>query len=109
MKIHIVEDDIAVADSLALVLSQMGHQPAIYQTGTAFLEAETTSQDRLILDIHLPDISAAMVLSHAEARGVQAVVITALGKTQIARELPGFDPERIIRKPIRTDALMRLL
>ncbi len=109
MTVHIVEDDRAVADSLALVLAQMGHAVEIYNDGRTFLQAELSSDDKIILDLHLPDMAAATILSHAKDRGTGVIVITALGKSQIDREIPGFDPDRILRKPIDPQMLARLL
>lgn len=98
-----------MADSLALVLEQMGHTIEVYNDGQTFLQAELSSDDKVILDLHLPDMAATTILSHAKHRGAGVIVITALGKSQIDREIPGFDPDLILRKPIDPQMLARLL
>ena len=109
MTVHIIEDDRAVADSLAMVLSQMGHDVKVYNDGRTFLDARLSPDDKVILDLHLPDIGPVAILEHAKGQDVSVIVITALGKAQIDREIPGFDPSRILRKPIDPAILVDML
>ena len=51
MTIHIVEDDLAVRDSLAVLLENMGHQVACYADGETFLHAaQPVAQDAVIIE-----------------------------------------------------------
>ncbi|MCB1491465.1 MAG: response regulator [Rhodobiaceae bacterium] len=109
MKIHVIEDDKAVADSLRLLLVQMGYEVAVYHDGRSFRAAPLATGDRVILDLKLPDVSGAELLDECENRGAPVIVMTGQSLSAIKREIPDFDPGRIIRKPVSPEDLAAVL
>lgn len=62
--VHIVDDDDAVRDSLALLLAICGYQVDQFPSGKAFLKAPDHDQSHcIILDIELGDENGLDVLS----------------------------------------------
>jgi CheY-like chemotaxis protein len=57
MKILVIDDNVALGETLAMMLETMGHAPAVALTGQSGVEAARSNPPRLILlDLGLPDI-----------------------------------------------------
>ncbi|MGA3004375.1 MAG: response regulator [Acetobacteraceae bacterium] len=74
----LVDDDLAVLDSLKFLLETAGYTVATYSSATAFLADRTTAPACLIVDQHMPSMSGLELLAHLrqEATGVPALMIT---------------------------------
>jgi two-component system response regulator FixJ len=112
MTIHIVEDDLAVRDSLAVLLENMGHQVACYADGETFLHAaQPVAHDAVIIDLRLPGISGPEVIrclqQHDQAPRI--IVITGQPEAAIRRELSGIAVPHLLRKPLTVEDLAACL
>ena len=56
--IHVIDDDEAVRDSLRMLLTSVGHEVSVYESGSDFLEQLTTTLSGcILLDIRMPGMS----------------------------------------------------
>jgi len=105
--IHIVEDDAAVSDSLALLLSQMGHKVRTYGDGRSFIDSPWSTGDTVLIDLGLPDMSGGDIIRLLQRRENQPKVIIITGQPlkSIERELAELDDAVLLRKPLSIDHL----
>lgn len=79
-KVHIVDDDQDVADSLALLIHFMGHDPIVWYCPQEFLtQASFGTRDLVLLDIRMPVLSGWDVMRALRARGVQNDIVYMTG------------------------------
>ncbi|HEU5369530.1 MAG TPA: response regulator [Ktedonobacterales bacterium] len=101
--ILIIEDDVPIAEALALVIEDLGYTPLLATDGLAGLELARSKQPTLILtDLMLPRLSGQQLIAQfraeQQAQGKDIppiVVVTAAGRHQ-AREAGG---DAFILKP----------
>lgn len=109
-RILLVEDNPDIADTLGLLLREVGHQVAIANNGFQALEAaEASAPDVVLLDIGLPGMSgfdvARRLRQNSNGRTPSLVALTGYGQDsdrKLAREA-GFDGYFV--KPIRFEEL----
>jgi FixJ family two-component response regulator len=104
----IVEDDTSVADSLDALLRGAGLETRVFTTGEALIEAGPPAPtDTVVVDLGLPGISGATVISWLEALAERPRVVVISGKSSgmIAREIGGMAGLNILRKPPASDWL----
>ena len=110
--VTIVDDDVAVRDSLALLLRLHGFDVQAFASGEAFLEwAGTTSVDCVLLDLRMNGMSGLDVQAALTARGLRypVVLLTAHGDvatTRAALKSGAFD---FVEKPFDDDLLLRVI
>ena len=112
MTIHIVEDDLAVRDSLAVLLESMGHQVACYPDGEALLRAaQPVAEDSVIVDLKLPGISGPEVIRHLQQldQPPRIIVISGQPEAAIRQQLSGIEVAHLLRKPLAVDELAACL
>ena len=88
-KVHIIDDDSAVRDSLAFLLGSFRIPTATYAAGTAFLAALTGHESGCVVtDIRMPEISGIDLLRRLKELKVQmpVIVITGHGDVPLAVE-----------------------
>ncbi|HUQ75983.1 MAG TPA: response regulator [Burkholderiales bacterium] len=113
-RILVVDDNVDAAQSLGLLLKQMGHDVQVVHDGHAALEAARINRPHLVLlDISMPGVDGYQVVerlrSDASFVKVLFVAVTAQGDEQ-ARERSrqaGF-AEHLV-KPVGLDTLRRVL
>ena len=67
--VHIVDDDEAVRQSLAFLLSTAGIPVRVYESATSFLAALASLQSGcLITDVRMPDMTGIELLQRLEPR-----------------------------------------
>jgi two-component system response regulator AtoC len=107
-KILVIDDDVSIAETLELYLTEEGYEVATAHTGTEGLNKFVQhSPDLVILDIRLPDINGFTVLEdlREENENVKVIMITAhhdMDSTIRAMKDGAFD---YIHKPINVDEL----
>lgn len=78
--VHIVDDDQDVADSLALLVHSMGHDPVVWYDPQDFLTQVTLGEaDMVLLDIRMPVLSGWDVMRALRARGYQNDIVYMTG------------------------------
>jgi two-component system response regulator MprA len=83
LRILVVDDDAAVAGTIARVLRSEGHEADVAPDGpTALRRAHAASYDLVVLDVMLPGLDGIGVCQRLrEASGVPILMLTALGAT----------------------------
>jgi len=108
-KIHIVDDDDAVRDSLRALLESLGFEVLDYPSAKDFLARRgANTQACLLLDLHMPAMTGLELLEHMQATQTQlpTIVITGRGDAlSKARALLG-GAIAFIDKPVADDALL---
>ena len=78
--VHVVDDDQDVADSLALLIHSMGHDPVVWYDPERFLsDAAIGAPDMVLLDIRMPGKSGWDVMRALRARGIQNDIVYMTG------------------------------
>jgi FixJ family two-component response regulator len=78
--VHILDDDLDVADSLALLVHSLGHDPVVWYDPQAFLDdVAMAERDVVLLDIRMPVLSGWDVMRALRARGLQNDIVFMTG------------------------------
>ena len=107
--VYIVDDELAVRDSLELLLEVRGFVGRSFADGAAFLAAYPPgSPGCVLLDLRMPGMSGAEVQAEMMARGISlpVIVVTAHGDVSAARSAFKAGAVDFIEKPIESDALI---
>ena len=87
--VHIVDDDEAVRQSLAFLLSTAGIPVRLYDSATSFLDSLASLQvGCLITDVRMPDLTGIELLHRLKAKSITlpVIVITGHGDIPLAVE-----------------------
>jgi two-component system response regulator FixJ len=107
--VHIVDDDEAVRQSLAFLLSSAGHAVRLYDSAAAFLSGLAgVKKGCLITDIRMSGMSGLELLQalQAKACGLPAIVITGHGDIPLAVEAMKAGAVDFIEKPFDDTAIL---
>ncbi|MFC7277052.1 response regulator transcription factor [Paractinoplanes rhizophilus] len=92
VRILVVEDDIAVRDSLARSLRFEGHQVDTAADGVAALDAvRATEPDAMILDVMMPRLDGLQTCRHLRAEGVALPVLMLTARDGVGDRVAGLD------------------
>ena len=108
--VHIVDDDEAVRQSLAFLLSASGIPVRLYESATAFVAALPGLQGGcLITDVRMPGMTGLQLLRALDAKSVNlpAIVITGHGDIALAVEAMKAGAVDFIEKPYDEEAILR--
>jgi two-component system response regulator FixJ len=108
--VHIVDDDEAVRQSLAFLLSTAGTPVRVYDSATSFLEALPSLQRGcLITDVRMPDMTGIELLQRLQSKsvGLPVIVITGHGDIPLAVQAMKSGAIDFIEKPFAEDAILR--
>jgi len=107
---HIVDDDEAVRQSLAFLLSTAGIPVRVYESATSFLAALASLQAGcLITDVRMPDMTGIELLQRLRAKQIKlpVIVITGHGDIPLAVEAMKSGAFDFIEKPFAEEAIIR--
>jgi two-component system response regulator FixJ len=107
--VHIVDDEEAVRNSLAFLLSGAGFAVRVHESATAFLElAGQITNGCLITDLRMPDMDGVELLRRLRSADAMlpAIVITGHGDVQMAVEAMKSGAIDFIEKPFSDDVLI---
>jgi two-component system response regulator FixJ len=108
--VHIVDDDEAVRQSLAFLLSTVGVPVRVYDSATSFLDALPTLQSGcLITDVRMPDMTGIELIQRLKAKSIElpVIVITGHGDIPLAVEAMKSGAVDFIEKPFAEEAILR--
>jgi two-component system response regulator FixJ len=108
--VHIVDDDDAVRQSLAFLLSSAGHAVRLYDSATVFLSGLSGVKGGcLITDIRMPEMSGLELLHELKTKACRlpAIVITGHGDVPLAVEAMKAGAVDFIEKPFDEEAILR--
>lgn len=107
--VHIVDDEEAVRNSLAFLLSGAGFAVRVHESATAFLGlAPQIKNGCLITDLRMPDMDGVELLRRLRMADAMlpAIVITGHGDVQMAVEAMKNGAIDFIEKPFSGDVLI---
>ncbi len=108
--VHIVDDDEAVRQSLAFLLSTAGVPVRVYDSATSFLDGLASLQSGcLITDVRMPDMTGIELLQRLRAKAIElpVIVITGHGDIPLAVEAMKSGAIDFIEKPFAEEAILR--
>jgi two-component system, LuxR family, response regulator FixJ len=107
--VHVIDDDVAVRQSLAFLLSTAGFAVRVHESATAFLEALPVAQvGCIVTDIRMPEIDGLELQRRLRASkiGVPVIVITGHGDVALAVEAMKAGAVDFIEKPFDDEVLL---
>jgi two-component system, LuxR family, response regulator FixJ len=107
--VHIVDDEEAVRNSLAFLLTSAGFAVRVHQSATDFLAvAPNVTNGCLITDLRMPDIDGIELLRRLKAADalLPAIMVTGHGDIQMAVEAMKNGAIDFIEKPFSDDVLI---
>jgi len=110
--VYVVEDDAAVRDSVALMLSLAGYRTALFADAEAFLAAWREDLAGCVLsDLRLPGMSGVQLQAELRARGssLPFIIVTAHGDVATARQAFLADAVDFLEKPFGDTQLMEAI
>jgi two-component system, LuxR family, response regulator FixJ len=107
--VHIVDDDEAVRQSLAFMLSTAGIPVRVYESATSFLAGLPMLQAGcLITDVRMPDMTGLELLQQLRGKGkLPVIVITGHGDIPLAVEAMKCGALDFIEKPFAEESILR--
>lgn len=113
LRVFIVDDNRDAADSMAALLTAMGHDVEVAYDAAAALQSPVTSAvDLIFLDIGLPDLDGyelARRLKPIASRAARFIALTGYGTDEGKRRSKETGFERHVVKPLAADALANLV
>jgi CheY-like chemotaxis protein/two-component sensor histidine kinase len=114
LRVLVVEDNVDMAGSSAMLLRMSGHEVQVAYTGSAGLEAALAHQPEVVLlDIGLPEMDgyevARRIRQHTEMRTIVRVALTGYGQESDRRRSEGAGFNYHMVKPVDPQKLQDLL
>ena len=107
--VHVIDDDVAVRQSLAFLLSAAGFAVRVHDSATAFLDALPAAQAGCIVtDIRMPEMDGLELQRRLRAGkvAVPVIVITGHGDVALAVEAMKAGAADFIEKPFDDEVLI---
>jgi FixJ family two-component response regulator len=110
--IHLIDDDAAVRDSLALLIGTVGLRVQTWASPQDFMTAfDRSSIGAIVLDVRMPGISGLTVLDKLVAEGVDqpVILLTGHGTVDMCRRAFKSGAAEFLEKPVDDQALLDAL
>ncbi len=110
--IHLIDDDAAVRDSLALLIGTVGLRVTPWADPQAFLEGfDREAIGAIVLDVRMPGISGLTVLDTLVAQGVDqpVIMLTGHGTVDMCRRAFKAGAAEFLEKPVDDELLIEAL
>jgi FixJ family two-component response regulator len=109
--IAIVDDDLAVLDSLKFLLEVMGYNVATYASAQAFLENRLSRPACMIVDQHMPRMTGLELAQklHDEKAGIPLLLITGSPSPAIVARATLLGIENVLEKPPDENDLLKFV
>ncbi|HEV2603718.1 MAG TPA: response regulator FixJ [Microvirga sp.] len=107
--VHVVDDDVAVRQSLSFLLASDGLPVRLHESASAFLETVREAPSGCILtDVRMPGIDGIAFLRHLKERGIALPVIVMTGHADVPLAVEAMKEGAIdfIEKPFDDDLLL---
>jgi two-component system response regulator FixJ len=108
-RVHVIDDDEAVRDSLSFLLRTAAFDVVTHQSATHFLESLTKdTQGCVITDVRMPDMSGIDLLRRLRSSGcsLPVIVITGHGDIQLAVEAMKAGAVDFLEKPFDDERVL---
>ncbi|MCB2016670.1 MAG: response regulator transcription factor [Hydrogenophaga sp.] len=110
--IHLIDDDAAVRESLALLIGTVGLRVTPWADPQAFLDGfDREGVGAIVLDVRMPGISGLSVLDTLMAQGVDqpVIMLTGHGTVDMCRRAFKAGAAEFLEKPINDELLIEAL
>jgi two-component system, LuxR family, response regulator FixJ len=110
--IHLIDDDAAVRDALALLISTVGLRVQTWADPQAFmLGFDRSAIGAIVLDVRMPGISGLTVLEQLLAQGVDQPIIMLTGHAtvELCRRAFKSGAAEFLEKPVNDELLLETL
>jgi len=110
--IHLIDDDLAVRESLALLIGTVGLRAQTWADPQAFLDGfDRSSIGAIVLDVRMPGISGLTVLDTLIAQGVDqpVIMLTGHGTVEMCRRAFKAGAAEFLEKPVDDEQLLEAL
>lgn len=110
--IHLIDDDAAVRDGLALLISTVGLRVQTWAAPEDFMrEFDRASIGAIVLDVRMPGISGLTVLDTLVREGVDQpiIMLTGHGTVEMCRRAFKSGAAEFLEKPVDDEALLEAL
>lgn len=109
--VHVVDDDAAVRDSLALLLELKGIAARSHASAEAFLKAYDGRPGCVVVDLRMPGMSGLELQEELKRRGIALplIMVTAYGDVPTARAALKAGAFDFVEKPIEEERLIATL
>ena len=110
--LHLVDDDAAVREGLALLISTVGLRVQTWADPQSFMAGfDRASIGAIVLDVRMPGISGLTVLEQLLAQGVDqpVILLTGHGTVEMCRRACEAGAAEVLEKPVEDEALIEAL
>ena len=110
--IHLIDDDAAVRDSLALLIGTVGLRVQTWADPLAFIDGfDRQGIGAIVLDVRMPGISGLTVLDTLAAQGVDqpVIMLTGHGTVEMCRRAFKSGAAEFLEKPVNDEQLLEAL
>lgn len=106
-RIHVVDDDRDLRDSLKAMLEAAGFRCSVYESGRTFLEAQPSAGCALV-DVRMPELDGLALLGELAARKNKLPVIMMTGFADVALAVKAMKAGAVdfVEKPTAPDVLL---
>jgi RNA polymerase sigma factor (sigma-70 family) len=110
--IHLIDDDAAVRDGLALLIGTVGLRVQTWADPQEFMRSfDRQSIGAIVLDVRMPGISGLTVLDTVVAQGVDqpVIMLTGHGTVELCRRAFKSGAAEFLEKPVDDEVLLEAL
>jgi FixJ family two-component response regulator len=110
--VHLIDDDVAVRESLALLIGTVGLRVQGWAEPQAFLrEFDRAGIGAIVLDVRMPGISGLTVLEQLVQEGVDqpVIMLTGHGTVEMCRRAFKAGAAEFLEKPVDDEQLLEAL
>jgi two-component system response regulator FixJ len=109
--VAVVDDDLAVLDSIKFLLELEGHKVRTYSSGAGFLKDRPARPRCLITDQHMPGLTGLDLVARLRGEGINipTLLITGLSSPAIGARAAQLGIEAVIDKPPGEDELLQVV
>ncbi len=110
--VHLIDDDAAVRESLALLIGTVGLRVTTWADPQAFLAGfDREAIGAIVLDVRMPGISGLTVLDTLVAQGVDqpVIMLTGHGTVEMCRRAFKAGAAEFLEKPVNDELLIEAL
>lgn len=114
-KVHVIDDDPSLCMVLDSMLNELGYDVATHTKARSELLHEMTESDLLFIDMIMPGTNGLQVLDILASNQIKSAVVLmsatndVLATAQALARLKGIRLIGVLRKPFRSDDLMKVL
>ncbi|GGD21454.1 response regulator FixJ [Aureimonas glaciei] len=106
--VHVVDDDLAVRDSLAFMLASDGLPVCLYESASDFLDTVEEAAGCIVTDVRMPGVDGIEFLRRLKLRGMHLPVIVMTGHADVPLAVAAMKEGAVdfIEKPFDDDLFL---